>query len=325
VLVALSQAGSGADPDTKTHLAVRQTRFTVNGEPRFLIGCSYYGALGASDTTWAIDLNAMQKAGISWIRVWATWAANGNDVSAVDGVTGEPRDVWMKRLQTLVSECDRRGMIVDVTLSRGNGATGPARLQTDESHRNAVESVVAALKPWRNWYLDLANERSVRDKRHVSFEELKRLRDRVRQRDPDRLVTASHGSDISDDELQKYVLDVQVDFITPHRPRVEGSPAQTEKVCRHHLESMKKLGRVIPVHFQEPLRRGYGTGFQPKAADFETDLRGAIQGGAAGWCFHNGQSFDLRTEALFNRLDNVELEVVKHLKNFLPAPDGAKQ
>ena len=39
-----------------------------------------------------------------------------------------------------------------------------------EAHRRAVETLVAALKEHRNWYLDLANERDVRDARYVPAE-----------------------------------------------------------------------------------------------------------------------------------------------------------
>lgn len=59
-------------------------------------------------------------------------------------------------------------MVVDVTFSRGNGATGPPRLQTLEAHRRVIETVLPALKPWRNWYLHLSNERNIRDQGHPS-------------------------------------------------------------------------------------------------------------------------------------------------------------
>ena len=52
-------------------------------------------------------------------------------------------------------------MIVDVTLSRGNGIVGPPRLQSQSAHRRAVETIVTALGSQPNWYLDLANERDV--------------------------------------------------------------------------------------------------------------------------------------------------------------------
>ena len=48
---------------------------------------------------------------------------------------------------------------------------------------------------------------------------------------------------------------------------------------------------------------------------------GAVAGGAAGWCFHNGaqrttpdnrprRSFDMRQQRLFDQLDDVENNVV---------------
>jgi len=42
---------------------------------------------------------------------------------------------------------------------------------------------VRVLKPYSNWYLDLANERNVGDKRFVSFDDLKELRESVRKID----------------------------------------------------------------------------------------------------------------------------------------------
>jgi hypothetical protein len=87
---------------------------------------------------------------------------------------------------------------------------------------------------------------------------------------------------------------------------------------------MRELGRVIPVHYQEPFRRDFSKGWQPQVADFATDLEGAIQGGAAGWCLHNGdnrwapdaqprRSFDMRQKRLFPQLDDVEQQSLKKL------------
>jgi hypothetical protein len=81
------------------------------------------------------------------------------------------------------------------------------------------------------------------------------------------------------------------------------------------------------VHYQEPFRCGYGT-WQPGAEDFLVDLRGAVMGGAAGWCFHNGaqsgapasqprRSFDLRDKRMFDQLDTEELSVVSQVAKAL--------
>src|SRR5205814_6045205 len=137
------------------------------------------------------------------------------------------------------------------------------------------------------------------------------------------LVTASHGGDISRTELREYLQAVELDFISPHRPRDAQSPGQTEAKTREYLAWMKDLGHVAPVHYQEPFRRGYGK-WNPMAEDFVTDLRAAVAGGAAGWCFHNGderaapegqprRSFDLREKRLFDQLDAEEREAIQQL------------
>lgn len=194
-----------------------------------------------------------------------------------------------------------------------------------DAHRRAVETLVAGLKSYRNWYLDLANERNVGDGRFVSFTELRQLREFARQLDPKRLVTASDGGDISKSDLREYLWTVQVDFICPHRGRTADLPERTEAKSREYLEWMKELGRVAPVHYQEPFRRGYAPQhWEPSAAEFITDLQGALAGGAAGWCFHNGdqkdkaegiptRSFDLRQQRLFEQFDNEELTFLKSL------------
>lgn len=316
-----------------TVLGLQGTRFTVNDQPRFLLGASYYAGLGATPEFLRQDLDDLGRHGFNWIRVWATWAAFTNDVSAVDG-SGHAREPFLGRLRDLVAECDRRSLIVDVSLSRGNGVTGPARLGDLERHRRAVETLVTALRPYRNWYLDLANERSIRDVRYVSFEELRALRDAAKALDPGRLITASHaGGDLEREDVRQYLVDAGLDFLAPHRPRQPGSAGQTERHTRELLAWMRELGREAPVHYQEPFRRGYG-GWQPAAADFNTDLGGARKGGAAGWCWHNGDfrnrpdgeprhSFDLRTRRLFDQLDAEEQAFLQSLREALPAPSRA--
>ncbi|MCS7254366.1 MAG: hypothetical protein RMK18_11980 [Armatimonadota bacterium] len=299
-----------------TQLSIKGDKFTINGEPKFLLGISYYGALGAPKEFILKDLDDIQRYGFNWLRVWATWAAFGEDVSAVD-TEGNPREPFLSKLIWLVEECDKRGLIVDVTLSRGNAMVGPKRLQTLEAHMRAVSAIVEALKAKRNWYIDLGNERNIRDSRFVSFDDLKMLRDEVKRIDPKRLVTASYAGDMSQDELREYILNVGVDFVAIHRPRNPQSPKQTAERTKQLMEWMRKLGRIVPIHYQEPFRRGFTKGWEPTAEEFLADLKGAIESGAAGWCFHNGaqgnvegnfprRSFDMRKQRLFEQLDAEE-------------------
>ncbi len=255
-----------------TELGVEGERFTLDGEPTFLLGISYYGALGASDEFIEKDLDEMRRYAVNWIRVWATWGAFDNDVSAVDA-QGRPRDGQLEKLRTLLAACDRRGIVVDVTLSRGNGVTGANRLQTFDAHRRAVESIVSALKPYRNWYIDLGNERNIRDRRHVGFDDLRRLRDRVKRLDARRLVTASHAGDPSREDVRQYLKTVKVDFLSIHRPRNPKSPRETAARSREFRRWIEAAGPAVPLHYQEPFRRG----FRPDR--FGATIRGLSQSG----------------------------------------------
>jgi len=314
----------------ETTLGLDGTHFTLEGKATFLLGISYYGGLGAPQGFVRRDLDDMQRNGFNWLRVWATWRTSDEDVSAVDAA-GRPREPFLGRLQWLVAECDRRGLVVDVTLTRGTQPlTGLPRGQLPDlaAHQQAVTTLVDALQTYRNWYLDLANERDVRDGRYVPVEELRTLREQIRRLDPQRLVTASFGGhDLTETDVRESLVIAGLDFLCPHRPRNAKSPGQTESRTRDLLTMVQKAGRVVPVHYQEPFRRGY-TPWEPTAADFLTDLRGAVAGGAAGWCFHNGsqrgapagkpqRSFDLRQQRLFDQLDSEERTFVDQAASVL--------
>lgn len=306
-----------------TDLGIAGTRFTINGIPTFLLGISYYAGLGAPQEYILADLDKIKSYSFNWIRVWATWAAFNNDVSAVN-MEGNPREPFLSKLRWIIEECDKLGIVVDVTLSRGNGVTGPERLQALEFHINAVQTIVENIKDYKNWYIDLANERNIKDARFVSMEELKILRDEVKRLDTQRLVTASYAGELDYDEIYRYLTVSLIDFLTPHRPRNPESPGQTAEWTRQYLEWMNKVGKIIPVHYQEPFRRGFTKNWEPTAENFLTDLEQAIRGEAGGWCFHNGdqrndpygrprRSFDLRDGSLFEQLDSEEKAFLNQL------------
>ncbi|MGB9594989.1 MAG: cellulase family glycosylhydrolase [Candidatus Poribacteria bacterium] len=305
-------------------LETQGTEFLIDKKPTFLLGASYYAGLGAPDEFIDKDLKDLKDKGFNWIRVWATWGAFGNNVSAFDD-EGKAREPYLTKLKKLIEKADKLGMIVDVTLSRSNGIVGTGSLPSQEAHLNAVTVIANELKPYRNIYIDLANEHDVQDRRYVGFDELAILRDRIKSIDPQRLITVSSG-DISEDELKKYLEIVKVDFITPHSPRHAGSPNETIAKTKEYLQIMRKYGKVVPLHYQEPFRRGYDS-WEPIADDFLLDLKNAKENGAAGWCFHNGdtgakkdgrprRSFDMRKEEgrLFDQLDNEEMKVVDQVK-----------
>ncbi|MBW3623963.1 MAG: hypothetical protein KY468_11200 [Armatimonadetes bacterium] len=314
-----------------TTLSIRGSQFLVNGKPTFLLGMSYYAGAGAPEAFVREDFKDQKRRGFDWVRVWATWNAFGSDVSAVDA-EGRARQPSLDRLLALVKEADRQGLIVDVSLTRGEPVFDRPTITTQAAHLRAVETLSQALKPYKNVYIDLANERSLKDQRFTSFADLRELRDRVKRVDPNRLVTASSSPDIPEAEMKEYLITANLDFLSPHRPRGKESIAQTEAQTRDYLRWMKTLGKVVPLHYQEPFRRGFpfrGEG-GITADDFIRDAVTAKRGGAAGWCLHNGderppedhrprRSFDLRKDEgrLFEQLDSIEREAADRLADAL--------
>jgi hypothetical protein len=252
------------------------------GAPTFLYGLSYYGGLGASEETLKLDLDAVQRHDFNWIRVWATWTAYSNDVAVVDA-EGRPRAAQMDRLRRLVADCDRRGLVVDVTIGRGSWTGNPAMLRAPEAHRRAVEVLVEELKAYRNWYLDLANERNLAEFGFTSFAELRDLRassapgTRSGWSPPRTRATSATRTCANTCSPWAWTSCARTG---PARPR---RPGRRKRVRTRYRETMLRLGRVVPLHYQEPLRRGWGA-WPPRAEDFVADLRGARAGGAAGWC-----------------------------------------
>jgi hypothetical protein len=306
-------------------LGVESTHFTLDGRPTFLLGISYYAALAIDDEAiFTDDLERMKACGFNWVRAWATWNGFDNNICAV-APDGSARKPYLGRLQRLCELAGRRGMVVDVTVTREKGPDFPSTMQ---EHTAVLETLTRGLKPYRNVYFDVGNERNIGDARHVPMDEVGGLIDLVKGIDPDRLCTASQGGDVSDEEVAHYLKDGNVDFLAPHRPRQAGSASETAKQTRHYLSLMNGLRRV-PIHYQEPFRRGYDS-WQPALDDFRTDLEQANSSGAAGWCFHNGavrgaggksdgrprRSFDLRPEEarLFDQFDDTERAVLDWLR-----------
>ena len=297
--------------------------FTIDGAPVFLNGVSYYAAQSISTPAFVTaDLDDMVKRGFNWIRVWVYWgpSSGGEDVSVLTH-DGAIRPIYMDRLKRLIAECNSRGMIVDCSFHRNSRETGTGP-RNQEEHLAAVRTLAKELRACRNVYFDVANERDVKDARYVSTAECGELIAAIKAIDPARLCTASctprSQSDL--DDLRKLG---KVDFITPHLGRAEGLPARTAGTVRQFVGWMDNLGFRIPVHLQEPLRRGY-RGHNPTVDDFLRDCSGAKVAEAAGWCLHNGsngtgrphRSF-LMSDAegrLFAQFDSVEREVVASLK-----------
>ena len=293
--------------------------FTINGVPTFLNGISYYAGLSANSTFVTKDLDDIKARHLNWIRVWTFWGDGKDGSFAALTREGEVREPYMGRLKSLIEECNKRELIVDVTMSHGNEPAPGDQTQ----HLACAKTLAKELKPYRNVYIDVSNERDVGDARFVSVEDVGKLITAIKSIDPTRICTAS-GTPGSRDDLGKFLTVGKLDFIATHLGRDPGDPAKTVGRVREFIGWMKQLGRRVPIHLQEPFRRGYTPGWEPAVDDYFRDCTGAKIADAAGWCLHNGsnrnssdhkpqRSFRM-TDAdgrLFDQLDEVERIVAK--------------
>ena len=292
--------------------------FTLDGAPTYLNGISYYAGCSVSTPSWVTqDLDDMRADGLNWIRVWTHWDSAGS-VTTTSGAVREPA---MSRLKTIISECNSRGMIVDVTMSRGDSPS-PSN-QTD--HLACARTIATQLLPYRNVYIDIGNERDVGDGRFVSYPDMAELITAIKAIDPNRLCTAS-GVPSDQNDLNQYLSVGHCDFISTHLCRDAECPAQTINTVKTFTTWMAGLGKRVPVHLQEPFRRDYAS-YQPVQDDYYRDDGGGKLAEAAGWCLHNGsnhgnfpgRSFDMSDTKgrLYAQLDSVEREVSDNINDVI--------
>jgi hypothetical protein len=297
--------------------------FTIDGRPTYLNGISYYGAQAIPDETWITkDLDDMAADHLNWIRIWAFWGNPKDNVAALTP-NGEVRQPYMDRLKNIITECNKRNIIVDVTMNRNPGVPP----SNQKEHLACAKVLARELLPYRNVYIDVSNERDVGDARFVSFPEVGELIAVIKAIDPNRICTAS-GTPGSKADISDYLVTGHCDFVSPHLSRETSSAAKTVGAVREMIGWMKELGRRAPIHLQEPFRRGYNE-FEPTQDDFYRDDTGAKIAGAAGWCLHNGstrgrgkseeerpqRSFGMARARLYDQLDAVEREVSDNMSD----------
>ncbi len=260
-------------------LKISGAMFNTAGMNGFMLGISYYGALGIADESKIKrDLDDMQKYGFNWFRVWAIWDIVGENVSAITSY-GTVREPYMSRLKNLISEASKRGLTVDITLMRHNSPF-PSNFG---DHLACVATLAHELKPYRNAYFDVANECNFHDTpNYVSPTEVGDLITTLKSIDPGRLATASFAH-ISGKELQEYITIGKIDFVAPHMGFNSFEGIVTLQ------NAMSEIGETLPINMQETFRNGYESESYT-AQDFMSDYEGTKLAGGAGWCLHNGSS-----------------------------------
>ena len=337
--VASAEAGAASGATSAPKLGISGDKFTIDGEPTFLLGVSYFDALGWSNA----DLDALQARRFNLIRIFLDWGIRpgGNRTRSHFNPDGSMKNTTS--LLDFVRACAARGVIVDVTIlssdskSLGDWTSG-AFPQT------AVRNAVRLLAPEPNVFFDLVNEHNGFVPRGKAWSDshtmMQSLMTAARQESGSAILTyssmsatfpnyAGHVYTANDSIITANVdqeLATGVDLMAPHPGREDDWFDRTDRRVTNLKNYMASRGRLIPVYLQEENRRGGGdaTGEPlrnlPKEQFFQA-AREAKNAGAAAWLFHTDAGFDMSAKNFFDPLDPVEREVVEGLGEVVFGPE----
>lgn len=256
----LGDALGSAGADEHHELGISGTRFLLDGKPFPYTGISFFNAIynpafNRSSEERVRWLRKFKSYGINVLRVWAQWDNRRGFVDAAPEHTlyfpdGCLRAENVATLKAILADCDREGMVVELTLFSHESLQNNIRLGPAESDR-AVTALAKELSPFRNLTFQVWNEHSER------VLELVRA---LRAADPKRLVTNSPGfaGDLGDPAQNE-----ALDYLTPHTSR-QGSGRHWELAPQQIASLLKQYHK--PVVDDEPARNGTPMFGGPKEA-----------------------------------------------------------
>ena len=285
-------------------LGISGDKFTINGTPKFLLGVSYYDALG-----WRIsDLNGLSSRGFNLIRVWTDWpwSTSGAALNESGDFVGE------QDILDLIHAAAERGIIVDVTVL-SNDRSGSRVTQ-------AITQTLSALKNEPNVFFDLVNEHNC-GTWSQSHSDMADLVSTARAAAGNAIITfssacESHIVNESDGSANSGNINEEVatgiDLLTPHFGRGSNWYDLVDESVTAVKSYLNSINLSIPVYLQEEQRNGYEGGDFTAAQLIQAGVE-ARNAGAAGYVFHTDAGFDLSAASFFNSLDSAERDAVDRL------------
>ncbi|MGQ0810188.1 MAG: cellulase family glycosylhydrolase [Nitrospiraceae bacterium] len=322
VLIGMTSTPAQASPQ----IGLAGDRFTVNGQPTFLLGISYFDALN-----WHLsDLDALKVHRFNLIRIFLDWNSHeGNGAESAFDQQGN--FIHEGTISALVQAAAARGIIVDVTILH---AYSDAYLTTSTVRQNAVRNTVQALANEPNVFFDLINEHEESSGGppdwSVSHNTVQTMFNAARQGNPNAILLVSSAPNhlmVSDVALQINPANLDAELmagsqvLTPHFERDDLWYDLTDQRVGALKSYLATIGRAnVPVYLQEENRRGFVN--NPPAMHFIQAASEAHGAGAAGWVFHTAAGFDLGSSTFFQALDSEEQQVVNQVAHAVLGPSS---
>ena len=309
-------------------LSVQGNRFSVDGQERFLVLVSYFDAMHASPDNLEVDFQFLREHGVDGIRIFPNWWDFRSKIAfapdTLMNAKGQPRPERMKVLKDLLDRAARYAMIVDVSFAyetvegisdlkaeqvgTGQGALPKNQVHIEDYERGLV-AITKELKPYENLFFDIQNEYNGRIT-HLSDDDVRRLGAAIKRANPKRLVTASLANEIGPEEVSQRSNEVAVDIVGWHESR---NPWLFDTMDQLVFRAVGKTTK--PIYMGEPaLLKDELTVY-----NFIAAITKSKAGGAAAWCFHTQNGFDLSKQPLVDRLTDAEKEFLSTFKKPLDA------
>ncbi len=232
-------------------LTVSGTHFLLDGKPFPYTGISFFNAIynpafNKSNEDRVVWLRKFQHYGINVLRIWSQWDNKRGFVDACPECSlyfpdGRLRTENVERLKRILTDADREGMAIELTLFSQESWRDGIKL-TPEAADRAIASLTQELSGFRNVTFQVWNEFSELVPEHVKT---------IKANDPKRLVTNSPGGGgtIIGEPAQQRVLD----YLSPHTSRQ--TIGKTWLVAPAEIRYLvERYGK--PVVDDEPARNG---------------------------------------------------------------------
>lgn len=318
------------------------SRFTVNGQQKFLVFVSYFDALDQSSTNRWNDFEYLRAEGVDGIRIFPNWwgltspyTANSQYHFAQDTLVkddGTLRSTRITKFLQVLDDAKAKQLVVDVVFSaetvKSCSSTcyaplnGVAGTLTKAELKNALKEVTLLLanagSKYKHVMFDIQNETNSGNAgpsdRPITESDALAMKQAIHAIDPYRVVTISFTSAAGGTSAANFADAADLDASNMHGRRTMGF----QNLTGGDVDAMR-LASPLPAYISEithQLRTQDGWSVD----NIRADMKAVKENGGAAWCFHTTKGHFLNSNnSLQFVMTTEEKNFVENFKAFIDA------